>query len=339
MPNPTITSVHVNRPLTNIAIAYKQTQENFIADRVFPAVPVEKRSDAYFTYDRSYWFRSEVRKRAPGTESAGGGYKVGTDNYFADVYALHKDIDDQIRANTDVPLNADRDAAQWLTTQFLIFKENVFSSTYLQPGVWTFQVDGVASNPTAAGSFDPTNLSANDKLQWNDPASTPIEDIRNAKAFMLERTGYEPNKLTLGYKVYNALLDHPDVIDRIKYGQTPGGPAMVSKRALAALFEVDEILVAKGIQNTAVEGLTEANSFIVGKHALLSYAPSSPGLLIPSAGYIFNWTGYTSGFAGAADIRKFRMEHLRADRIEGETAFALKKVAGDLGYFFNGIVA
>ena len=61
--------------------------------------------------------------------------------------------------------------------------------------------------------------------------------------------------------------------------------------------------------------------------------------MTPSAGYIFNWTGYLSGGFGAMDIRKFRMEHLKSDRVEGELAYDLKQVAADLGYFFDGIVA
>ena len=44
--------VHVNRPLTNISIAFLQTQEAFVADRVFPNIPVTKQSDLFFTIDR-----------------------------------------------------------------------------------------------------------------------------------------------------------------------------------------------------------------------------------------------------------------------------------------------
>lgn len=338
MPNPTLQSVHVNRPLTNISIAYTQSNDAFIASRVFPSISVSKKSDLYYTYDRAYWYTSNVQKRAPGTESAGGGYKVGTDSYSCDVYAFHKDIDDQIRANADTPLNLDREASEYVASQFMIHRERDFASTFLQGGVWTFEYDGVASGETALGSLDPTNASNNDVRHWSDPASTPIEDVRRAKLSMLERTGFEPNKFTMGVRVFNGLLDHPDIIDRIKYGQTPGSAAEANKETLAKLFGVDEILVAKATNNTAAEGLTESNSFIVGKHALLSYAPQSAGLMVPSAGYTFNWTGYTNGF-GAPAITRFRMDHLKSDRIEGEVAYDLKKVAGDLGFFFDGIVA
>ncbi len=330
MPNPTISNVHVNRPLTNISIAWKQAQTDFVAERVFPLVPVQKRSDAYYVYDRSYWFRSEVQRRAPGTESAGGGYVLTTDTYFADVYALHKDIDDQIRANEDNPLNSDRDAVEWLNLQFMLEKERQFASTYMTTSVWATDVTGVASSPTGA-----------QVLRWSDAASNPIEDVRRYKLEVKRLTGLMPNVLTLGVEVYTALVDHVDIIDRIKYsgGVGPNNPARTTMDALAQLFEVDEIIVGSAVQNTAAEGVAASNAFIVGKSALLSYRPPRPGILIPSAGYNFAWTGYLGGGLGAAQISRFRMEHLKSDRIEGEQAYDMKVVSPDLGVFFNTIVA
>ncbi len=339
MPNPTLNSVHISRPLTNISIAWRQATTDFVAERVFPIIPVSKQADKYYTYDRSYWYRSEMQMRAPGTESAGGGYKLSTDSYFCDVFALHKDIADQIRSNEDAPLSLERDSTEWLNLQAMIKKEKDFASTFMAGGVWTYEYDGVASSPTAVGALDPTNATKNDLLQWNDASSTPIEDIRRAKTYVKSKTGYMPNILTLGHRVYDALLDHADIIDRLKYGQTPGAPAMAGKDALAKLFEVDEILVSSAVQNSAAEGATESNDFVVGKHALLTYRPPRPGILIPSAGYTFGWSGYLGGGVGAFQISKFRLEHLKSDRVEGEMAYDMKKVAGDLGVFFDGIVA
>lgn len=339
MSNPTLGAVHISRPLSNLSIAFVQDANDFVADKVFPLLPVAKQADQYFIYDREYWFRSEMKKRAPGTESAGSDYDISTGNYSCDVYALHKDIADQIRANEDTPLNSDRDATEWLTQQALLKKEIDFATNYMTGGIWTFEADGVALNPTDAGSFDPTNASNNDKLHWSDASSTPIEDIRQAKRYIKERTGQKANVLTLGQYTYDALVDHPDVIDRIKYGQTAGAPAMAGVQALAQIFEVDEVLVSSAARNTAQQGATEANSFIVGKHALLTHRPRRPSIMTPCAGLTFGWTGYLGGGVGAFQISKFRMDWLKSDRIEGEMAYDQKLVSADLGYFFDGIVA
>ena len=41
MPEPQLNSVHVNRPLTNISQAYMQDASDYIADKIFPVVPVQ----------------------------------------------------------------------------------------------------------------------------------------------------------------------------------------------------------------------------------------------------------------------------------------------------------
>ena len=109
MTNPTINAVHVNTPLTNISVAFMQTATNFIADQVFPNVPVMFRSDRYYTFDRGYFNRDEAKERAPGAESAGSGFTVdSTPTYYARVFAYHHDIADQIRANADPQVDMDR---------------------------------------------------------------------------------------------------------------------------------------------------------------------------------------------------------------------------------------
>lgn len=334
--------VHVNTPLTNISIAFLQDQSNFIAGDVFPEVSVSKQSDVYYTFDRGEFNRDEMQERADGTESVGGGYTVSNDPYFARVYALHKDHGEQLVANTDNVLDLDRATTVYLTQKALINREVKWSATYFTAGnpgdTWTFDVDGVASSPTAASSFDPTNASNNDKLQWNDASSTPIEDIRQGKTYVLESTGFEPNTLTLGRHVYNALVDHPDIIGRVDRGQT-SGVARAQRDRLAELFEVEQVLVMNANINTAAKGQTASHSFIGGKHALLSYAPPSPGLMTPSAGYHFTWTGLLGMTNNGFRMKKYWLDVISSERLEIESAYVQKKVSADLGYFFGDIVA
>jgi hypothetical protein len=320
MSNPVPGDVHVNTPLTNISIAYLQDASSFVATRVFPNIPVSKQSDRYYTYDRGEFNRDEMEERAPGTESAGGSYDLdNTPTYFARVYAFHKDIPDPVRANSDAVLNPDREATEYVTHKALIKREKIWAANYFATGVWT--------NETT-----PANL-------WNTAASTPIEDVRLAKRTVLESTGFESNTLVLGKAVYDALVDHPDIVDRIKYGQTPGNPAMANIEALMKLFEIERIFVMKAIENTAAEKATASHSFIGGKHALLCYSAPRPGLMTPSAGYAFSWIGFIGAGQEGNRIKRFRMEQIESDRVEIQMAFDLKKVAADLGYFFLSVVA
>lgn len=331
MPTPTPGDVHVSQPLTNISVAFLQDATNFVADKVFPNIPVTKQADRYYTYDRGYFNRDEMDVRAPGTESKGGVYSVdNTPTYFAPVYAFHHDIDDQRRSNADSVLDPDREATELVTHKALIKREKLFVSKYFAGGIWTGgDVDGVASNANNTTTF----------LQWSDANSDPIGNVRLAKTTVLERTGFEPNTLVIGQRVFDALIDHPDIVDRVKYGQTAGGPAQIDVSELQALFKIPRIVVMKAVENTAKEGATNAHSFIGGKKALLCYSAPTPGLMTPTAGYTFSWNGYLGAAAQGQRIKKFRIEPLASDRVEIEMAFDQKLVSAELGYFFDSIVA
>ena len=86
---------------------------------------------------RATFFRDEMKKRAPATEAAGSGWNISTETYLAEVWALHKDIPDQIRANQDAPLDMERDATIFLTHKALLRKEKIFSANFMSTGVWT----------------------------------------------------------------------------------------------------------------------------------------------------------------------------------------------------------
>ena len=327
---PSRSDVHVNRILTNMSLGYMQDATAFVADRAFPVIPVEKMSDRYFSYDKSYWFRNEMRERAPASESAGANYAIdNTPSYSARPWSLHRDIDDQVRANADNPISLDREATMFLSLKALISKEVNWAAKYFTTGIWGTDIAGVVGPPVG-----------NQVYFWSDYAnSNPVEDIRLYKQVVQGRTGSRPNKLILGRQVFDELLDHPDIIGRFDRGQTTG-VAVATKQTLAALFELDEVLVMDSIQATAAEAAaTQTYAFIGGKQALLVYAAPAPGILTPSGGYTFSWTGLYGSNALAGRISNFRMEAIRSDRIEIDLAYDQKLVAADLGVFFTTIVA
>lgn len=325
MPQPNINSVHVDAILTNISVAYLQNQDNFIADKVFPVVPVDKKSDKYFTYTKNDWFRDEAQRRADGTESAGSGYNLSTGTYSADVWAFHKDVGDQTVANADAPLNPLREATEFVTRRLLLRKEIQFVSDFFTTGVWADDVTGVAGAP-----------SSGETKQWSDYSSSdPINDIEAGKSEILSNTGMEANTLVLGYEVFRQLKNHPDLVDRIKYTSSQ----TITEDMLARMFDLDRVLVAKAVKATNNEGATDAYSFAYGKSALLCHTASAPGLLTPSAGYTFAWTGVSGGIGSTIGVSSFRMESLKAERVEAEMAFDNKVIGSDLGYFWNTIVA
>lgn len=326
MPQPTPGDVHVNRLLTDISVAYLQDSRKFVADQMFSRVPVQKQSDLYATYSQADFQRDDMQRRAPGSETAGVGYRVSNTSYLCEVWGLHIDVDDQTVANADNPFYPMRDASMLLTQKELIKREVRFVTKFFGTSIWT----GGVKASGAQGDL----VAGTDFVAWNDVASTPIENIMNQQANVESATGFLPNKLTLNRRGWFALRNHPDTIERVKF--TSDGP--VTTDIVARLCELDKILIAAGVQNTAQEGLTTSTSYIAGNHALLAYVPPSPSLLQPAAGYTFVWNGYL-GMAEGRRIKNYRIEALGADRVEIEATWDMKVIAAPLGVFFQNVTS
>lgn len=328
MPQPTYGDVHVSSALTDLSVAYIQSQDAYIADKVFPLVPVVHQADKYFIFSKSDFFRDEAQKRADATESAGGGFGLSTGSYSADVWAFHKDIGDQLRANADPAVDIESSSTEFITQRLLIRRDRLFVSAYLQTGIWATDITGVAASPTAGQT-----------IQWSDDLNgDPISDVAAGKTSMLLGTGMEANTFTIAYPVYQALIKHPLIVDRIKYTSMPTAKS-VTPILLAEMFDVGQVIVSKAVYNAGIEGGTDSFNWVMGKSALLSHRAPSPGLMVPSAGYIFGWRGYTGLNDIGVRTSSWYEQKLRATRVECEMSFDMHMTGADLGYFFATIVA
>lgn len=311
---PTFTEVHVNRPLTDLSLAYLQAENDFVADKVFPLVGVDKASDIYFSYDKAYWLKSQAQRRGVGTPAARTGYGISQATFSCERDAIAKPIPDPIRNQADIA-DLDREAVMFVNQQLMLIKEVRWAAKYFVTGVW-----GTSNTPT---------------VLWDDAASDPVQNVRAGIRTIKTNTGQRANKMVCGAKLFDDLLDHPDILDRIKYGQTPGAPAIANEAALAKIFGLDEVVVCRAVQNTAVEGAPASLSFIAGsRNALLVHAAPNPGLLTPSAGYTFAWRGAPGANAAGMAFRTYRDNPNESDIVEGEVWYDQKVVGSDLGYAF-----
>lgn len=336
MPILTPSDVHIDKPLTNLTLAYVQDQSSFIADKVFPVVGVQSQSDYYYIYDRENMNRSgDVAKVAPRTELETIGMSISNSTYTADVYGLAMDFDEQTLANEDAALDIRMAGAQTLAMRMMIHREKQFASTFFATGVWTTEVDGVASATPTAGQ----------RTHWDDYTnSTPIVDVMNARRTMqLVSGGFKPNTMVVGKEVRDDLVNNPDILNRLNGGATVTNTALVTDAKLAEIFEVENFFTMEAVENASAEGVAESNAFIGGKHALLCYTPSSASLMSPAAGLTFAWNNLPGVQNLGVSVESFSGDWLRvkqiAERIEVKMAYDMKVVGADMGYFFNGIVS
>lgn len=313
MAQPTLRDVHVDEVLSEISIRYRN--ETYIADEIFPLVTVGKQSNKIRKYTKSYWFRDEARIRAPGEQVHESGYEIdNSTTYYAENYAIGKPIPDELRANADEGIDLEREATEWVTDKLQLKRERSWASDFFTTGVW-------GTDLTVSPQWD----------SFSD--STPIVDIRTGKETIHDNTGIEPNTLVLGRAVFNSLIDHPAFTERIKYTET----GIVTTDLLSRILELDRVLVARAVYETAAEGETSSMSAAFGKNALLMYVEPAPSILRPSAGYTLVWKPL--GGAGPQVIQMRRNEERYSDVIDGLTWYDQKALGTDLGYFFSNAVA
>lgn len=316
MPQPYISSVHVNQPLTNFSLAVWQSQ-GYAWNSTRP-VRINHRSDVYRTYDQDFWFRTEAQRRAPGTESVGSGYAVSTSTVTTDRWAIHHDVDDPTRRNADADMNLDREAAEWTAMQLNIRLEALWAAAFFVTGVW--------------------NASTTPGTLWDVATSDPIADMEARALVMHENTGRRPNIGYFGAQTYSdGLKNHPDLLDRIKYTQR----GIITPDLIAAALDLERVVVCGATRNTALEGVARTMDFVAGQtNALLAYVAPTPGLLTPTAFQNFVWPEAGTANEFGVATKKYRLpESVESDRVETEIWIQMVVTSTLLGEAFISTVS
>lgn len=269
----------VNAVLTDFGVSIFQAPSNFIATQVFPSVQVAKESAEYPVFSRESFMRSEMRRRANGGRSARADFDMSEDTYTCVVESLDTLVTERDRRNWMGPGDIEESKVRFLVSNALQALERRFAADVLAAGKWATDLTGVASGP-----------SASQFIRWDIPeTSDPIDDVDRIKLAIHSATGLKANTIVMDYATWLAVKKHPLVIDRVSGGSTSANPAMVNQNSVAAIFEVERLLISMGVGATNVENETLATSSIAGKGVLVCHSSQTPDINTPSAGYTFTW--------------------------------------------------
>lgn len=305
---------HIDVPLSNLVIAAFQGTEDFVGPRLFPIVPVDKQSDKYYIIDPDSWLRIPDTKRSPKTRPNRINWKVSSDSYFADNWALAGENALEDLANADAALRLRENTTRVVTEGLLRDLEDRIARLVTS-------VSNVGSGVLLIGAN-----------KWNDfVSSDPIADVTTAHAFIRQKTGVVANTLVIDEDTYQIVRRHPVLLDLYKH--TAGG--LITDEQLRAVFQVDQVWRARGIKNNAVEAATASMTNIWGNAALL--ARVQPGIAPQTItfGLGFRWT--PEGFPGPMAVERYndpdpgkKSEIVQAAYYQDE-----KVVAKDLAYLIK----
>lgn len=306
--------VHAQQALNDFSVRY-QNEETVWRD-VMPLKTVKKRSDRYYVFDRATAFEQTDDTTAPNADANEITLKMSDDNYSVKDHALAAWVPVETIENADDAIKPELDAAESVRAQLENRHEVRVAGKIFVAGAY-----GAQNKVTLAGAS-----------QWSDYVnSDPLSALMAAIDALIVR----PNRLLLGADTWRVLRQHPKLAAAIfpLGGNANRGGTLATAEALAALLELDKVVIGRARVNTAAPG---QNANIVrawGKHALLYKFVENPGQNDVTLGVTFS----ESQSNPVRDIDKKK-------GVKGSVYIKdgwnedIKIVAADAGYFFENAV-
>jgi len=316
---PLHTQLHIDRPLSNFAVEYKNGA--FIADQVVPVVGVVNKSDKFLTYTQKDRFTLPITIRGPKAEANEIDWTASSSIYTCIDRALREFLPDALVANSDPGVDPRRRTVEMLADLLMLDTERTVAAL-------------VTTWANYAGSGLRVQLSGGDR--WDVAAtSDPLGCIETGRAACF----VPPNVCIMGPEVWAQLKQHPQILDRVSGGASNASPARVTMELVAELFEVDRVLVGRAKYNSANAGQTASFSYCWGKDVVLAYVAPSPSLQDVSAWKTFRWSQMSTGVG--YQVRTYRDEAKGGggEYIEVETSDISQAVCTDTAYLIDTVIS
>ncbi len=318
MAQPNMGSVHANRPLDQVAIAY--SQDEYVLDQVFPTVQVQKESDTLIRWTKGDFFRDEARAVAPGALAPRGGFTLDTALTYTTVCNKFAwAVPDRVLENMDTPVRAMVDATKLAMDKVLLRREILIATLLSTAANWS----------ATYGAFNGTMAIAGGS-EWNTVNGVPIDDVQIARWAVRQTIGRRANTLVISEETFDALCNNAQIIARVR-NTIVDRPVDLNLAALQTALRIPRIIVCSAIRNTAAEGVTPVLAPILGDVAWIGYVAPSPSLISPSAGYVFR--------KSAPATRTWREDGREQDVVEASENIAVSVTAGDAGFLITNTLA
>lgn len=255
--------------LSNVAQGYRHPER--VGFSLFPRVPVKQRGGQIIEFGRESFKRYKTR-RAPGANT-----KRVQFGYEGKPFSLVQDA-----LEGQVPWEHMQDANQVpgidLGTQATNETMNIMSLSL------EIEQAEIATNASNYSVNNKITLSGTD--QWTDPNSDPAKQIREYREAVRSIIGIRPNTLEIPAAGFNALCEHPKILERFKYTSSDS----ITVEMLARLFNLRKIVIGEAVY------MEEGSSSMIdawGNAAVLAYVPEQVSSRAePSFGYTYTLEGH-----------------------------------------------
>lgn len=295
----------------------------FVADLVLPVTNVGLQAGQFARWPIEELLKADGDiERAPGSSYKEDESKFEVETYATRDYGVVEKVDEREAEMYSRMVDPFTFAATRAAHRVLLAKEKRVAAKVMDHATYSANV---------AIHSDPGNG------KWDTANSTPIADVEAAGQKMYALTGYYPDTLIINRKVFRKLRLNPQVLSAIK-SDGAGDQARqrdVTAAQLAAVFDVDRVVVAGGTQNTSPSGAATISQ-IWGDHAMLCVTTTSQDMRVACIGRQFHWGADGSMPSGIIE-QKYDWDH-RCWKVRARHEGDEKRIYTELGHMIDSVL-
>ena len=222
----------------------------------------------------------------------------------------------------------------------LVDAENVSTGRALNKVSQRLEIE-ITALVTDTNVWTGSDLTTQVSTPWLDQLNAdPIADVENARQKILDGCGMYPNTLVLGRKAFFNVCQNINILNRFS-GNGPD-PVIVNAQALQTILEVDHVVVAGGLKNTANRAQDAVFAPIWPDDlALLCKTAVSDDPAEVCIGRTFAWAeeaGYFSDAELIGIVEEYREENVRGSILRCRADWGPKILYSQCGHHLTGVL-
>lgn len=275
-------NLHVDRPLTDLVVAYDPSQDDHLRNFFFPRKAVDKMSNQIRQISKADMLRAYDLE-------AGAEGKVKEVQFRTDTTLSYKAIP---RAASVVlsgldQLNADEE---------LQFEQRQTMQAFASMGI-DLEYQAV-KNVLRSTSIMTSNTTLGASQRWDNfssSASDPLADLLGAVTSVQAQTGKAANRLAMSIFTWRKLQQHPNVTARLLLNAGGASAGILTKKVLAEILDLEggeaAIKITGAAYNSAQQALAGAYKHFIGSDVLVARV-EDPSLSDFGLGHEFAFSGF-----------------------------------------------
>lgn len=299
-------------------------RRGFIGQRVLPVLEVPKASGTFGIVPIEQLLQTRETARASGSGYSRGQFTFDDVAFACAEHGAEEPVDDREAALYNNYFDAEQVAAMRAYDAVLRNQERRVAALLFNATTYTG-----ASLTTAVST------------EWSTAATaTPISDVEAAVRKVYTNTGMWANALIISKIVFRNLRLCTNIKDAIAASGAgmPTRAQDITTAMLAAVFDLDYILVGGSTKNTAIEGQTATPDQIWDdEYAMVCRIASSNDIKEPCIGRTFHWGEDGSSIGGT--VETYRDETVRSDIVRVRHDVQEKILYTEMGHLLSNITA